>query len=104
MKPKIKITHSSGNVFADLGFGKHEAQHLLLRSSLMNAVARYVDRSDLNQRACAQKLGITAPRLNDLLKGKIEKFSIDALVEMLDRVGRRIELRVSGAPQVRRAA
>jgi predicted XRE-type DNA-binding protein len=51
----------------------------------------------LTQREAAKKLGISQPRLNDLLKGKIQKFSIDALVKMLSRVGVHVDVHVSAA-------
>lgn len=47
--------------------------------------------------AAAKRLGITQPRLNDLLRGRIDKFSVDALVIMLTRVGKRVTLRIRKA-------
>ncbi|MDA8150136.1 MAG: helix-turn-helix domain-containing protein [Leptospirillum sp.] len=87
----------SGNVFKDLGFSDTEAEHLLIRSRLMIEVERFVERSKLSQREAAKKLGITQPRLNDLLQGKIQKFSIDALVKMLSKVGIHVDVHVSAA-------
>ena len=62
---------------------REEAQNLLLRSDLMTRIERYVKASGLKQKDAAARLGVTQPRLNDLLKGKIEEFSLDALVNML---------------------
>jgi predicted XRE-type DNA-binding protein len=90
-------------VFRDLGFDKKEAQNLLVRASLMNRVEKFVASNGLSHRMCARRLGIRAPRLSDLLRGKIGKFSIDALVAMLCRVGLRVELRVIREPS-RKAA
>ena len=87
----------SGNVFKDLGFSDTEAEHLLIRSRLMLEVEQFVERSKLSQREAAKKLGITQPRLNDLLQGKIQKFSIDALVKMLSKVGIHVDVHVSAA-------
>lgn len=98
MTGKLKITRSTGNVFTDLGFPPGEAQNLLLRATLMNLVEKFVADSGLSQRAAAGRLGVTAPRLSDLLRGKIEKFSLDALVNMLASAGMRIELKVSKPP------
>lgn len=95
MKDKLKMTRSSSNVFADFGFPPAEAQSLLLRTTLMIAVERFVEDSGLTQRAAAQRLGVTAPRLNDLLRGKLEKFSLDALVTMLAHAGMRVEFKVT---------
>jgi len=81
MKPEWE--EGSENVFMDLGFSEIEADHLMIRSRLMLEVEQFVERSNLSQREAAKKLGVTQPRLNDLLQGKIQKFSIDALVKIV---------------------
>jgi predicted XRE-type DNA-binding protein len=97
MADRVKVQRGSGNVFADLGFSPDEAHNLLLRSDLMTKIEQFVKRSKLTQVQAASALGISQPRLNDLLKGKIEKFSLDALVNMLAHAGMRVELRVKKA-------
>ena len=97
MTEELKITRGSGNVFRDLGFPHEEAHNLLLRSDLMTRVERYVKASGLKQKDAAARLGVTQPRLNDLLKGKIDKFSLDALVNMLGHAGIRVEVSVKRA-------
>ena len=97
MTERLKIERSSGNVFLDIGFSPEEAQNLHLRSGLMTRVEQFVRRSGVTQTAAARALGITQPRLNDLLRGKIDKFSLDALVNMLGHAGMRVELRVKKA-------
>ena len=57
----------------------------------------FVKKSGLTQQAAARLLGVTQPRLNQLLKRKIELFSLDALVNMLTKAGMRVELRVKKA-------
>jgi len=52
---------------------------------------------DVNQKECAARMGVTQPRLSDLLKGKINKFSLDALVNMLGHAGMRVRLTVKKA-------
>jgi predicted XRE-type DNA-binding protein len=69
----------------------------------MHVVEKLVSRSEDSQRVWARRLGITAPRLNDLLRGKIVKFSIDALVLILDRAGVTVELKI-GRTARRKAA
>ena len=59
-----------------------EAENLRVRSQLMRAIRQVVKTWDVSQKEAAQRLHITQPRLNDLLKGKIDKFSLDALVNM----------------------
>ena len=97
MTEKLKITRGSGNVFQDLGFPSDEAQNLQLRSDLMTRIEKFVRASGLMQKDAAARLGVTQPRLNDLLKGKIDKFSLDALVNMLGRAGMRVEIKVKKA-------
>ena len=97
MIAKLKSTRGSANVFRDLGFPPDEAQNLLLRSDLMTRIEKYVGASGLKQKDAAARLGVAQPRLNDLLKGKIERFSLDALVNMLGRAGMRVELSVKKA-------
>lgn len=97
MNEKLKITKGSGNVFKDLGFSDTEAENLKLRSDLMIKVDGFVEKSGMTQQEAARILGITQPRLNQLLKGKIEKFSLDALVNMLARAGMRVSVSVRKA-------
>lgn len=91
------MVKGSGNVFRDLGFSAEEAQNLRLRSELMIEIENFVKASELTQKEAAKHLGVTQPRLNDLLRGKIGKFSLDALVNMLARAGRSVSIRVRKA-------
>lgn len=102
----LKITKGSANVFADMGFGAQESQNLLLRSQTMAALVKWFDASGLTQAAAAQTLGVTQPRFNQLLKGKIEIFSLDALVNMATSTGMRVGLsiRPHTSVKVRRAS
>jgi predicted XRE-type DNA-binding protein len=82
-----KVRRSSGNVFADLGFGAEEAEHLLVRADLMIALGKVLDARGLTQVQSAKLLGVSQPRISDLRRGKIERFSIDTLVAMLTHAG-----------------
>ena len=97
MTKRIKVEKGSGNVFLDIGFPPGEAHNLLLRADLTIRIERFVKQSGLTQQAAARVLGVTQPRLNQLLKGKIELFSLDALVNMATEAGMRVELRVKKA-------
>ena len=97
MKRKIRLTRGSGNVFRDVGFPPAEAHNLLLRSDLMLRIERFVKHHGLTQTVAAKTFGVTQPRLNQLLKGRIELFTLDALVKMLASAGLRVELRVKKA-------
>lgn len=95
MSRRVRMVRGSGNVFRDLGFPEAEARNLALRSELMIRIEEFVERSGLTQARAAQQLGITQPRLNALLRGKIDKFSLDALVNAATRAGLTVELRVT---------
>jgi len=95
MKKRLKVERGSNNVFEDLGFSSEEAENLQLRAQLMSKI-RAVARG-MTQAEAAKRFGVTQPRLNDVLRGKIDKFSLDALVNMLASAGMRVELRVKKA-------
>lgn len=97
MTENLNLERGSGNVFLDVGFPADEAQNLSLRSELMSRIERYVRSSGVTQKECAARMGVTQPRLNDLLRGKIDKFCLDALVNMLDHAGMRVEMKVKKA-------
>jgi predicted XRE-type DNA-binding protein len=97
MNEKLKRTRGSGNVFRDLGFGKAEAENLKLRSELMLRIEATYQRSGMTQAEAAPVLGLTQPRLNALLKGKIGLFSLDALVNVAARAGLNVRLVVKKA-------
>jgi PAS domain S-box-containing protein len=63
-----------------------------LRQSLADALAQYVADEGLTQTEAAVRLGVTQPRVSDLVRGKVERFTIDALVAMLERVERPVSL------------
>jgi predicted XRE-type DNA-binding protein len=89
---KLKVTRSRGNVFRDLGFSPREAEHLRLRSDLMIKVQELIASRRLTQTEVAKILRVTQPRVSDLLRGRIDLFSTDALIDMLARLGVRVRL------------
>ena len=91
---KVKVTPSSGNVFRDLGFGREEAEHLLVRSDLMIQVQKIIASRGLKQKSAAKILGVTQPRVSALLRGRIDLFSTDALIDILAKLGAQVRLTV----------
>lgn len=85
-----RVRRSSANVYRDLGFPPEEAANLLTRSDMMIQLTRMLEARGLTQAAAAKLLGVTQPRVSDLMRGKIDRFSIDNLVELLSRVGIRV--------------
>jgi len=95
---KLKITPSTGNVFRDLGFRREEAEHLLVRADLMIQVQKLIAARGHKQKSSAKLLGVTQPRVSDLLRGRIDLFSTDALIDMLARLGAQVRLKVTVLP------
>lgn len=94
------IRRSSGNVFCDAGFPTSEAAHLLIRADLMIEARRILKRRRLTQLQAAKVLDVTQPRVSDLVRGRIELFSIDTLVDMLARLGVTVTMRTKKAKRV----
>jgi predicted XRE-type DNA-binding protein len=90
----------SGNVFQDLGFEPEEAANLRIRAELMLQLSETIHALGLTQSAAAKLLGVTQPRVSDVVRGRIDLFSIDALVNMLGRAGVRIRLSVEPPREV----
>ena len=95
---KLKITRSSGNVFEDLGVPAEEAAHLRIRSQLMVDIRKLIEARGLTQKQAAKLFGVSQPRVSDLVRGRIELFSIDTLVGMLGRAGAHVQLCVASTP------
>lgn len=91
----VRIRRSTGNVFRDLGFGAEEAENLRIRADLMIQLTKLIDARGLTQAAAAKLLGVTQPRISDLVRGKIDRFSIDSLVEMLGHTGAHVSFVIS---------
>jgi predicted XRE-type DNA-binding protein len=101
MTKRVKMVRGSGNVFRDLAFREPEARNLALRSEIMIRIEEFVERSGMTQARAAARLGLTQPRLNALLKGKIDQFSLDALVNAATRAGLQVELLVTAPKRIR---
>lgn len=110
MKSNTNSMHKTpvgGNVFADLGFDAKEAtllkaesnrvisEKLAIKELLMSELAVWMNEQHLKQSDAAQILGVTRPRVSDVMNKKTVKFTIDALVDMLARTGKHVQLSVS---------
>lgn len=94
------IRRSSGNVFRDLGFAAEEAANLKVRADLMIRLSKLIDTRGLTQAEAASLFGVTQPRVSDLVRGKIGRFSIDTLVAMLGHAGLTIQIVVGRSAKV----
>jgi predicted XRE-type DNA-binding protein len=74
-----------------------DAANMKARSSLMRAITEYISNSGMTQAEAAKTLGVTQPRISDLMRGKIEVFSLDTLVNMLAAAEIVLEMRLKQA-------
>ncbi|HEX9200787.1 MAG TPA: XRE family transcriptional regulator [Acidobacteriaceae bacterium] len=74
-----------------------ETQNMKLRSAMMTALCDYIKPEGLTQKQAAKKLGVTQPRISDLVRGRIDLVAIDSLVKMLALAGLRIEINIGKA-------
>ncbi|MGH7515831.1 MAG: helix-turn-helix domain-containing protein [Gemmatimonadales bacterium] len=87
-----KIHRSSGDVFRDLGFDRADSANLRLRSQLMIELSQLVRSRRLTQAQAAKIFGVSQPRVSDLMRGEIDRFSVDTLVAMLGSAGLQVSL------------
>jgi len=92
---KEQVIESSGNVFADLGFDSAEAAILQMRAKLMNDLRELIVSRGLTQTEAAKLLGVTQSRVSDLTRGKWEKFSLEMLITLEARAGRKVTLELA---------
>ena len=89
---RVRMRRSSGNVFKDLGFPAKEAANLAIRADLMILLSKTLKDRKLTQVRAARVFGVSQPRVSDLVRGRIDLFSIDSLVEMLAKLGVSVSL------------
>ncbi|MBZ5575349.1 MAG: helix-turn-helix domain-containing protein [Acidobacteriia bacterium] len=94
---RTKGTTGNQNVFRDLGFSEAEAANLRIRAEMMNALIAHIEKKRWTQAQAARHLRMTQPRVSNLMRGKIQLFSIDTLVNLLAAAGRRVDFRVGKA-------
>lgn len=93
MKRTKKVT-SVWDAIADTA---EEAASLKLRADLMEQIATLVEKKGWTQAQAAKQCGVSQPRMNDLLRGKISKFSLDALVDVATALGCRVRMELKAA-------
>jgi len=94
-KEKLKITESCGNVFIDIGFPPDEAAILAMRAELMCQLEILIRDKQWTQAEAAKVLGISQSRVSDLIRGKWDKFSLDMLITLATRAGKKVELKLA---------
>ncbi len=74
-----------------------EAANLRARSQLMQRIADIVIENGWKQAEAARRCGVTQPRVNDLLRGRVSRFSLDALVNIATALGREVHVEIGAA-------
>jgi predicted XRE-type DNA-binding protein len=93
-KPEFQEFASVWDALAD---SPEEAANLTARSGLMIQIAEIVKKSGWTQTEAAKRCGVTQPRINELLRGRIDRFSLDALVNIATALGRKVSLHIEAA-------
>ena len=91
----MTISKGYSNVFEALEDDPAMAQNLKIRAELMNLLREFIKDEELNQKKAAEVFGVHQPRISDLMRGKINKFIIDMLVNMLARIGKSVKLKAA---------
>ena len=93
---KLKVEEFE-NVWDAIADTPEEAANLSLRSELMMRIEEIVKESGWTQAEAAKRCGVTQPRINDLLRGRISRFSLDALVNIASKLGRKVTVKLDDA-------
>lgn len=86
----IEVTPSCGNVFADLGLP--DPEFLLAKAKLCVKISRLIKERCLTQKQAAKLMGLTPPDVSDLLRGRLDGFTLDHLFRCLDALGQEVEI------------
>jgi predicted XRE-type DNA-binding protein len=86
-----------GNVWDAVADTPEEAANLTLRSELMDKIEGIIRQNGWTQAQAAKRCGVTQPRINDLLRGRISRFSLDALVNIAAALGRKVRVSLEDA-------
>ena len=90
----MEVIQGRDNVFEDIGFEREEAASLKVRADLMLDLRKYIETRGWTQRQAAVFFGESQPRISNLMKGEISRFSVDKLINMLTRAGMQVEIYV----------
>ena len=91
----MTISKDYRNVFEALEDDPVMAQNLKIRTELMMTLRQYIEDAGLAQKEAAEVFGVHQPRISDLMRGKIDKFTIDRLVNMLARIGKTVKVKAA---------
>ena len=102
MSEDIKVTESSGNIFADLGLP--DADHLLAKADLAIEISSIIEDRGLTQAEAAGIMGVDQPKVSALVRGRLDGFSMERLYRFLNALGRDVEIVVRPTPESQRGS
>jgi predicted XRE-type DNA-binding protein len=97
MSDKIKYTKSSGNVFDDMGF--KDAKERLVKAELALKINQIIDDRKLKQAEAAHILCINQPKVSAIVNGRLDDFSIERLIEFLNKLDQDVEIVIHNKPK-----
>ncbi|WP_167229798.1 helix-turn-helix domain-containing protein [Massilia rubra] len=112
----MHVTRVGGSVFEDLGFGKQASKGMQekvnreieqrnnIKRAMVDGLTREIARRGLSAMEAANMLDISRPRLSDITHFKVEKFSIDAMSDLMTRLGQSVQVVIAGSPSAARPA
>ena len=92
-----KRTNTYASVWDALADTPEQAANLQARADLMRQIAELIEAEGWKQVEAAERCGVTQPRINDLLRGRVSRFSLDALVNIATALGRRVNVALEAA-------
>jgi len=95
--PKVKKIESYASVWDAIADTPEQAANLRTRAELMQKIVAIVQESGWTQTEAARRCGVTQPRANDLLRGRVSRFSLDTLVNIATALGRRVHVELEAA-------
>lgn len=90
-------TESYASVWDAIADTPEEAANLRVRSELMDKITALIEENGWTQVEAAKRCGVTQPRISDLLRGRISRFSLDALVNIATALGCRVHVELEAA-------
>ena len=96
-KKPVQQVESFDSVWDAIADTPEQAANLRARSELMRQITAIVKESNWTQTEAAQRCGVTQPRMNDLLRGRVSRFSLDALVNIATAMGREVHFELQTA-------
>ena len=93
---------SSGNIFADLELAMPE--ELQAKARIAHLIVQIITKSHMTQKAAAELLGLTQPKVSMIMNGRLEGFSLERLIMALTALDRDVEIRIRKKPRTRKQA